>query len=130
MSAKKVSEVLVVFGLAMSICGCAPSIVSSDAGVYAGGKLYAVASKDMTAVYNATVKAMEQLELDVVEKPKDVFYAKVVAKGADGKSITARMQPKEGGGTDLSIRVGTFGDRHRSSVIYEHIQKNLGAGEK
>jgi uncharacterized protein YceK len=130
MLVRRIWVVLVVAELVLVIGGCTPSIVSSDAGVYSTGRLYAVTSQDTTAVYDATLKAMEQLELDVSEAAKDVFYAKVVAKGADGKTITVRIKPKEGGGTDLRIGVGTMGDRNRSTVIYERIRQNLGLSEK
>ena len=36
---------------------------------------------------------MKQLETEVPEKNKDAFYAVVVGKVADGKSITIRMEP-------------------------------------
>jgi hypothetical protein len=126
MLVRKISVALVVVSLALSICACTPSIITPDAGVYSMGKLHAVAKQDTSAVYDATLKAMEQLELDVIEAAKDVFYAKVVAKAADGKTVTVRVKPKEGGGTGLNIRVGTTGNKHRSTVIYERIRQNLG----
>lgn len=129
MLVRQILGVFVVAGL-LAVCGCAPSIVGTDAGVYSTGKLYAVTSHDMTAVYNATLKALEQLEINVTENAKDVFYAKVVAEGADGKRIVVRIKPTEGSGTDLNIKVGAFGDEHRSSIIYERIRQNLGASDK
>ncbi|MHC4271580.1 MAG: DUF3568 family protein, partial [Planctomycetota bacterium] len=86
----------------------------------------AVASQDIETVYQASLKALEELEIKVTEQLKDVFYAKIVAKGADGKIITIRIEPPEGGLTNFSIKVGTFGNKYRSSVIYDHIQKHLG----
>jgi len=127
---KRILLVSVLAGLVLAGSGCAPSFVSSDAGVYSTGKLYAVTKGDLTRVYEATLAALEKLEIEVTDKAKDVFYAKVLAKGADGKRITVRIEPGVGDLTDFSIRVGTFGDEHRSRVIYEQIQRNLGGGRK
>ncbi len=76
-------ELLVVVG----IISCAPTIVSTDAGVYQNGKMYAVSSKDLDTVYQATLVAMDKLQLKVDEKMKDVFAAKVIASSADGQRV-------------------------------------------
>jgi hypothetical protein len=112
------------------MCGCGrPTIIGSNAAVYSGGKLYAVAGKDLNSVYLATQKALKQLELEVVEQAKDVFIAKIVAKAADGKKITIWIEPGSGDGSELSIRTGKFGgNESRSRVIYEKIRQNLGTG--
>lgn len=118
----------VFVGLAIGWWGCAPTIIGGDAGVYHIGKLYGVSSRDMSSVYNATVNAMGQLELEVKEQAKDVFSAKVIAKSADGKRISVLIKPGDEGRTKFSIKVGTGGERRRSEVIYEKIQQNLAMG--
>ena len=125
MLVKRISLVSLLASLAVIAFSCAPSIIGSDGAVYSWGKLYAVSSRDMTGVYQATLNALASLELEVTEKAKDVFYAKVVARGADGKMITVRIEPGVGGVSDFSIKVGA-GDKYRSSVIYEQIRRNLG----
>ena len=127
---RHISVVLAVVGLVLPACGCAPSIISPDAGVYSGGRLYATSSQDMTSVYAATLKALDELEVNVTDKAKDAFYARVVAKGADGKRITISIKPKEGDGATLTIKVGTLGEKRRSSIIYEHIKQNLTSSGK
>jgi len=126
----RISAALAVVSLGLAVWGCAPSIVSPDAGVYYGRTLRAVSSQDTASVYAATLKTLDELEINVTEQAKDAFYARVVAKGADGKTITINIKPKEGNGAALTIRVGTRGEKRRSSVIYEHIKKNLAIGDK
>jgi hypothetical protein len=123
---KRILTIFVFAGVLLSIFGCTPSLVGSDAGAYSSGKLYAVTSRDMNAVYQASLNALNYLEIEVTEKAKDFFYARVVAKGADGKTITIRIKPGKGELTNFSIKIGTVGDKHRSSVIYEQIRQNLG----
>lgn len=127
---RHIPAALALVSLVLAVCSCAPSIVSPDAGVYSGGRLHAVSSQDMASVYAATLKALEELEMNVTEQAKDAFYARVVAKGADGKTITIRIKPKEGNGAAFTIKVGTMGEKRRSSVIYEHIKKNLTIADK
>jgi len=130
MSIQRKCTVCVLAGLMLAMCGCGkPTIIGSDAAVYSGGKLHAVAGKDLNSVYLATQKALKQLELEIVEQAKDVFIARIVAKAADGKKITIRIEPGPGDSSELSIKTGKiFGEEDRSRVIYEQIQQNLGTG--
>jgi hypothetical protein len=81
----------------------------------------------MAAVYEAAVQALGDLELTVTDKAKDVFSAKVSAEGADGKSVSVIIKPREDGNTDLRIKVGgAGGNEQRSRRIYQQIQKRLG----
>ncbi len=130
MSIQRMCTVFVLAGLMLAMCGCGrPTIIGSDAAVYSGGKLYAVAGKDMNSVYLATQKALKQLELEVTEKAKDIFIAKIVTKAADGKKITIWIKPGPDDSSELSIKTGRlWGTEDRSRIIYKQIQQNLGTG--
>ncbi len=106
------------------IFGCAPTMVSTNMGVYRGGKMYSVSDKDMDAVYEATLKAMDKLQLQVTDKAKDVFAAKVVAGSADGKKVVVKIKPLEDK-TQYTIQVGSFGNKERSQMVFTEIKKNL-----
>lgn len=131
MSKRGVWKFSMVAGLILSVCGCSrPNLIGTDAAVYSRGKLYAVASQDLSSVYEATVTALEQLEIDVIETAKDIFYAKVVGKIADGKTITIRIEPGENNITNISIKASKFlsGNEERARVVYTQIKLNLRAG--
>ncbi len=130
MSIQRKCTVCVLAGLMLAMCGCGkPNLIGTDAAVYSGGKLHAVASKDLNSVYLATQKALKQLELEVVEQAKDIFIAKIVAQAADGKKITIWIEPGQGDGSELRIKTGSLmGNEERSRVIYRQIQQNLGTG--
>ena len=132
MSIQRRCTICVLACLMLAMCGCGkPTIIGTDAAVYSGGKLYAVAGKDLNSVYLATQKALKQLELEVVEQAKDVFIAKIVAKAADGKKITIWIEPGPDGSSELSIRTGKLGgNEDRSRVVYKQIQQNLGTGSR
>jgi len=128
MSMRRTWKVFAIAGLMLSVCGCGrPNLIGTDAAVYSGGKLYAVASQDLNSVYDAAVTALKQLEVEVIETAKDVFYAKVVGKIADGKTITIRMEPGANNITNITIKASKFlsGNEERARVIYTQIKLNL-----
>jgi len=129
MSIRGIWKLSVLAGLLLAVCGCGrPNLIGADAAVYSRGKLYAVSGQDLNSVYGATVTALQQLEIEITETAKDVFYAKIVGKVADGKTVTVRLEPGADNATELRIKSGTFGNEERSRVIYEKIQQNLGTG--
>jgi uncharacterized lipoprotein len=124
MLTKQVLAVCLV-ALTVAVYGCAPKMVSSDAAVYQTGKLYASSGKDVDTVYQATIKAMEKLELKVTDKAKDAFGAKVVARSSDEKNIVVIIKPAADKGTQYTIQVGTLGNEERSGKIYAEIESVL-----
>jgi hypothetical protein len=108
----------------VGVIGCAPTIVSTDAGVYQHGKLYGKSSKDIDSVYAATLAAMDKLQLQVAEKMKDVFAAKVIAKSADGKTVAVMIHPVESNRTAFEISVG-LGNEERAQKVYDEIIASL-----
>ena len=69
MSTRRIRKGLVLAGLMLVMCGCGrPNLVGTDAAVYSGNKLYAVVSRDLNSVYDATVTALVQLEIGTVDK--------------------------------------------------------------
>ncbi|MHC4645416.1 MAG: DUF3568 family protein [Planctomycetota bacterium] len=130
MSVKGILLTLSLAGVMLAGIGCGrPYIVDSNAGVYSRGKLFAVASHDLETTYQATVKAVNDLEMSVTDQAKDVFSAKVLAAGADGKKVKITLKPREDGDTDLTIAIG-MGNRSRSLAIYDQIKMNLGTAGK
>ncbi len=108
---------------------CAPSIITLDTGVYQNGILYATSSKDLTAVYDATLAALAKLEFQVTGKAKEAFFAKVDAKIADGRKIIVHIKPGEENRTDFLIKVETF-NQEKSVLIFDEIQRHLGVKAK
>lgn len=109
----------------LAVFGCSsPTLIGTNAAAYPGGTLYAVSNQGLDKVY-ATTAAFKQLEIEITETAKDVFYAKVVGKVADGNTITIRLEPGADNVTNLRIKASRFGNEERSRVIYETIKENL-----
>lgn len=122
---KRILKLFLLILIMAGIAGCAPTMVGTDMGVYRTGKLYSVSDKNIGAVYEATLKAMQNLELNVTRKAKDVFAAIVTAKSADGKDITVEIKPLMDNKTSYSIKVGILGNEERSRKIFTEIKNNL-----
>ncbi|MDH4241955.1 MAG: DUF3568 domain-containing protein [Phycisphaerae bacterium] len=126
MTIREFSKYVVFACMMLILCGCSkPILIGTDAAVYSRGSLYAVAGQDLDSVYKATLAAMKQLEIEIAEQNKDVFYAKVIGKIADGRTVTIRLEPGADKSTELEIQTSTFGNEERSRVIYKKIQENL-----
>ncbi|MHC4083619.1 MAG: DUF3568 family protein [Planctomycetota bacterium] len=131
MTITRFSKVVVFASMMLILCGCGkPTLIGTDAAVYSRGNLFALSGKSLDSVYAATLAAMKQLEIEVAEQQKDVFYAIVVGNIADGRTVTVRMQPGAEKSTELRIRTSSFGNEERSRVIYNKIQENLKTGSK
>jgi hypothetical protein len=76
-------------------------------------------------VYQATLDAMNGLDLPVLSKTKDALTAEIVARDAQDKKVTIKLKAATEETTKLSIRIGTFGDKTKSQLIYDKIRENL-----
>jgi len=119
---------LLLASIAAVAAGCTAVLVGAGAAgatAYARGDLNAVASKDIDSVYEATQRALEQLELRVSSRTKDALAARIIARDCRDKKITIKLKATTEDSTKITIRVGIFGDETKSRLIYEQIQKNL-----
>ncbi|MGB2807242.1 MAG: DUF3568 family protein [Sedimentisphaerales bacterium] len=131
MTITRFSKVVVFASMMLILCGCGkPTLIGTDAAVYSRGSLFALSGKDLNSVYAATLAAMKQLEIEIAEQNKDVFYAKVIGNIADGRTVTIRIEPGADKSTELRIQTSSFGNEERSRVIYKKIQENLKLGSK
>jgi len=108
--------------------GCVLAVVGVGAAgtiAYIRGDLEAVESKPIDAVYEATLTAVEELELTVTEKSKDALEARIVVRDSQDRTITIKLKTTADQTTKLSIRVGTFGSETRSRLIYQKIREQL-----
>jgi len=117
-----------VVGLSLAPLGCSPTLVGENTAAYSMGTLHARIDREMSSVYDASVKALETLQITVIEKKKDVFAARVTGKTADERTITIRIEPEGDSSTLLSIRTGIVGGETetRARAIYDKIRELLG----
>jgi len=108
--------------------GCIVAAVGLGAAgtvAYVRGDLQAMESERIDDVYEAVLKAVDELELNVTTKSKDALSAIIVARDAEDKKVTIKLKATAEGPTELSIRIGVFGSETKSRLIYQKIRDNL-----
>jgi hypothetical protein len=117
-----------VFAAAL-FTGCVAPLLLAGAGAggyaYATGKLVFTEATTVEKAFNAAEKALKDLELTPDAKAKDTMSAKVEAKNAKDQNIKIEMTNKGEKITEITIRVGVFGDEAYSRKIYERIKAHL-----
>jgi len=123
---------IILLGLLISLAALIPGCLAVAVGAgavgtvaYIKGDLEAVEAKNIDAVYAATKQAVKQLGLTVTSDYKDVHSAEIIARDAEDRKTTIKLKAVSAQTTKLSIRVGTFGNKVRSSLIYQKIHDNL-----
>lgn len=125
---RKVLSAILLVGVGCLIQGCMLAAVGVGAAgtiAYVRGDLQATESEPIDVVYDACLKAMEQLELPVTSKSKDALVAQITSFDAQDKKIKIKLKAETNETTKLSIRIGTFGSETRSRMIYQKIRDNL-----
>ena len=128
MQVKRTLLIILLIGIAVFSQGCVVAAVGIGAAgtiAYVKGDLEAVESKDLETVYEAAVKALDELELNVISKSKDALTATINARDAQDKKINITLKRTAEQTTKISIRIGTFGDETKSRLIYQKINYNL-----
>lgn len=119
---------LVVLPVLVQGCGLELLLIGAGAAgtiAYVKGDLEAVETAKIDVVYDATLKALDKLELKVTTKSKDVLSGVIVARDTQNKKITIKLKAVSEEATKLSIRVGVFGSETKSRLIYQEIHENL-----
>jgi hypothetical protein len=92
---------------------------------YVRGELKATLDANMDRSYDASLKALDQLQLIPISKQKDQLGAEIVARTSVDKRVTVTLKRVDDKLTNLSIRIGVFGDESLSRTIYDRIKKSL-----
>ena len=117
---------------AMGMCGgCAAVLVGGGLAAGAGAITYVRGDLEMTVdhrielVYRAAQQSLDDLEIKTIEAEKDALSARLVGRGSENKKVTIKIASTQGYRSQLSVRVGTFGDQTMSQIIWDRIQENL-----
>lgn len=127
---------VVVVGLAMAggllYQGCASTVQDPVTGAearYRWETLEAELEEGIAVVYEAARGAVDGLDLRVLRDESDGIAAEILALDAHFDSIEIRLEALPESGTLLMIRIGLFGDRNKSAVLFGHIMETLGPSE-
>ena len=115
--------------LAFLCSGCFWMAVGAAGGaagaVYVMGKLKDEMNYDVSTIHKATVAALAELELKVLEDKSDKVTAHVESEFSDGEHVWIDMESLTGSRTSLTIRVGVMGNEVRARKIHDAIRRHL-----
>lgn len=123
----------VVLGLSLMVQGCVP-LVAAGAGAaaaagtmaYVEGELDTTYAASLNRTWDATMAALKESQLRIVEQQKDIAHATITARRVDNAPVTVSLDQAGPNTTSVKIRVGTFGDAEASRVINRRIAARLG----
>jgi hypothetical protein len=114
------------------LANCAP-LVLFGAGTAFGVSGYKYYKGALTVIYqasymetwDATLRALEGMNLQILSKEHDLTAGKIKAKRADKKPVNVSLEYKSAQKTEVVIRAGYLGDQDASMAIKEQIRKEL-----
>ena len=128
---KRVALVLFFSALLSATSGCILFVAGAAAGAgaagyaYVNGVLKATEPASLDRVWSASIDAMKDLQYSVTKQAKDALTGNLTARTASDKKIEIELKKVSDNSTEISIRVGTFGDENLSRVILDKIKKRL-----
>ena len=116
-------------GACVSLFRCLALVVGAAGGaagvVYVMGKLQDEMSYEVSVVHKATVAALAELELKLLEDKADKLSAHVESEFSDGEHVWIDLKSISDSRTSLTIRVGVTGNEVRARKIYDAIKRHL-----
>ena len=116
----------------MLLSGCAALLVGGAAGaggaVYVKGKLSEDVNATASQVHDATVSALKELNLPIIEDTHDNLSAKMKSRFADGAEVWIDISSLSTESSQITVRVGVLGDENRSRQILDAVHKHLPMG--
>ena len=119
------TAVLLLPGCLLVAAGAAGGAVAGTA--YVMGDLETTLQATPGEVVAATRTAFEQMGVATISAGATELDGKVIGRTATDEKITVTVESKGRNLSELSIRVGTFGDEELSRQIYDKIRANLPA---
>ena len=132
MKLRKQRTMLLLCYLLIGLSGCA-AVIAAGVGVGVGFGTYKYLEGNLQRDYigppdtlwEATLAAMDDLQVASQVKERDFFGGLIKGIMHDGTKITINMKRLTDNSTEVGVRVGVFGDRKRSEVIHNKIADNF-----
>lgn len=127
-NAKRLISALLLSVLCLSTAGCGAVIVGGAAAAgtyfYLDGQTRGTYNVSLNKAYKASLAACEDLQIPVISQSKDGADAKVVGKYY-GDEVTISLQLVGDNLTEITVRVGLFGNESASRRINNAINEKL-----
>ena len=123
---------LISFILYFVLPGCAPMVRlegGSGAGIagynYYMGEMTVIFEANFMDTWDATVTALNDMQIYMDRKEHGLTKGKILAKRADNKPIRITIEYKSSEETEVGIRIGRLGDKDTSVAITQKTREVL-----
>lgn len=123
---KKILTIILLSLISVGAAGCVVAALGAGAGtvVYVRGEVESYWDTDVQDLYDASLKAMDDLKLYVVSREHDALSANIVARNSSDQKITIKIDGSNREAVKVTIRVGFWGDETLSRTIVDRINAN------
>jgi hypothetical protein len=111
--------------------GCTALLIGASGAAGAAGAAWVQGDLEATldaapqAIEQAAVQAFEQMGIRLISSSSTALDGKIIGRTATDTKIDIRIESEEENRSDISIRVGTFGDQKMSRRLLDQIIKQL-----
>jgi len=109
--------------------GCAtvhpPGVAGTGTYNSMSGNLSWIYPTDMERTWQATLRALEGMDLRIEERTLDGLGGRIVARRADETKIRIRLKPETTRTTTVLVKVGAFGNQEQSMNLHREIRTQL-----
>lgn len=121
-----IAGIFCILGM-ITLGGCSSTV---EPGVTTSfGTVYAQVSGKPESVVKATQQALKDMNLILISGNASQLSGKVIARTSEDKPITVNVQNRDNRVSELSIKVGGYGDEKMGLAILRNIQENLSKTE-
>lgn len=115
------------------LVSCAPPLIFFGAGAAAGvagyrfyeGALTVIFQAPFMDTWDATLKALDKMDIEVESSSHKITSGKIKAKRGDKEPVTISLKYNSAKETEVVIKVGYMGNQDISMTIKEEIRKIL-----
>ena len=133
MNKKKLTPLVLLCCLLIGPNACTRAVVAgaAAAGVGVGSYFYVKGELErdyhapVERVWQATLQAVEELNLATESKKHDAFGGEIKGKMSDGTNFKIELERKGENLTNVGVRIGAFGSKTKSEAIHNKIHSNL-----
>jgi len=128
---KDIKSFLLVGLLLLTVVSAQGCILLAGVAVGGGGVAYVLGELErnldysVEKVHKATLKALADLDIFVVEEGVLPDQTTIVAETVEGKKVKLKIEPLTKKASKISIRYGYLGNEERSMAVLNMIQKRL-----
>ena len=111
------------------LAGCAPLVLTGGSGVsgykYYMGEMTVIFQADFMKTWDGTMTALKEMSLFVENKSHSLTKGTILARREDKKPVRIAINYRSSQETEVTIRIGRFGDKNAAATITEKIRRVL-----